>query len=257
MKKLCAAALLSLIGFSANAQTTVKKAVPAKKPVTTGIKKPLVTAKPVAQTPVFKNNLDSASYAFGFSMASQLKSGGLKTLNYDFLVAALKDVFEDKETLLDQGKAQAAITKLFESFSKERDEAEKAKYLPTINEGNAFLAQNKNKPGIKVTASGLQYEVITEGAGAKPVESDQVTVNYKGTLLNGTQFDSSYDRGEPTTFPLTRVISGWTEGLQLMSVGAKYRFFIPYDLGYGARANGQITPFSTLVFEIELIKIGN
>lgn len=257
MKKLSLAVIIAIIGLNASAQTSKPKT--AIKPVTTKsvTKKPLVTAKTAIQAPVFKNNLDSASYAFGFSMGSQLKSGGLQGLNYDLLVKALKDVFSESKTLLDQEKCQAAITKLFESFSKEREETEKAKYLPTINEGNAFLAQNKNKPGIKVTASGLQYEVITAGSGAKPVESDQVTVNYKGTLLNGTQFDSSYDRGEPTTFPLTRVISGWTEGLQLMSVGAKYRFFIPYNLAYGARTMGQITPFSTLVFEIELIKIGD
>jgi FKBP-type peptidyl-prolyl cis-trans isomerase len=126
----------------------------------------------------------------------------------------------------------------------------------TINEGIAFLAQNKVKGGVKTTTSGLQYEVITPGNGAKPLASDRVTVNYKGTLLNGTEFDSSYKRGEPATFGLNQVISGWTEGVQLMQEGAKYRFFIPYDLAYGGRSAGEIPPFSTLIFEIELIKVG-
>ena len=128
--------------------------------------------------------------------------------------------------------------------------------MPTIAAGDEFLAKNKVKTGVKTTASGLQYEVITEGTGAMPKATDVVTVNYRGTLLNGEEFDSSYKRNEPTTFGLNRVISGWTEGLQLMKEGAKYRFFIPYDLAYGDREMGMITPFSTLIFEIELIKIG-
>eukprot|EP01136_Pigoraptor_vietnamica_P022289 Opistho-1_new@73248 len=161
--------------------------------------------------------------------------------------------------MLTQQQAQEVINKLFESLSSERDAAEKQKYAANVNAGNKFLTENKTKPGIKTTASGLQYEVITPGNGASPKATDQVTVNYKGTLLNGKQFDSSYDRGEPATFGLNQVIPGWTEGLQLMSEGAKFRFFIPYNLAYGSRAtpDGSIPPFSTLIFEVELIKIGN
>jgi len=271
MNKLYAAALISLIGFSANAQTTAKKAIPVKKSTTTSTNKPgtvkPIAAKPsgktLAKAPVFKSILDSASYALGVNVASSFKSGGLNNLNFDLLNKGMKDVFAGANPTLTQQQCQEAIQTLFESFSAQREEmakkneeVEKQKYLPTIKEGEAFLAQNKTKAGIKTTASGLQYEVILPGTGAKPVASDRVTVNYKGTLLNGLEFDSSYKRGEPATFGLTQVISGWTEGVQLMQEGAKYRFFIPYNLAYGSRAAGEITPFSTLIFEIELIKVG-
>lgn len=122
--------------------------------------------------------------------------------------------------------------------------------------GEAFLAENAKKPGVKTTASGLQYEVLTEGSGAAPKASDNVTVHYRGTTINGEEFDSSYGRGEPLTFPLNRVIPGWTEGLQLMKEGAKYRLYIPSDLAYGERgAGGVIGPNATLIFDVELIKI--
>lgn len=260
MKKLYAAVLVSFIGFSANAQTAVKKAVPAKKPLTTSTKKPI--AKPVIK-PVFKSNLDSASYALGVNVASSFKSGGLSTINFDLLNKGMKDVFAGTNPTLTQQQCQEAIQTLFEGFSAQREEMakkneelEKQKHLPTIKEGEAFLVQNKTKAGVKTTASGLQYEVIMPGTGVKPVASDNVTVNYKGTLLNGLEFDSSYKRGEPTSFGLSQVISGWTEGLQLMQEGAKFRFFVPYDLAYGGRAAGDIPPFSTLIFEVELIKVG-
>lgn len=267
MKNLYIAALISLIGFSVNAQTTAKKAIPAKKPVVTTVKKPsgITTpiAKPVVKTPVFKSNLDSASYALGVNVASSFKSGGLSTVNFDLLNKGMRDVFAGANPTLTQQQCQQAIQTLFESFSAKREEMakkdeeiEKQKHLPTIKEGEAFLAQNKTKAGVKTTASGLQYEVLTPGTGAKPIASDRVTVNYKGTLLNGFEFDSSYKRGEPATFGLNQVITGWTEGVQLMQEGAKFRFFIPYNLGYGSRAAGDITPFSTLIFEIELIKVG-
>ncbi len=122
--------------------------------------------------------------------------------------------------------------------------------------GQAFLTENAKKPNIKTTASGLQYEILTEGTGASPSATDSVTVHYKGTTIDGTEFDSSYSRGAPATFPLNRVIAGWTEGVQLMKEGAKYRFYIPSELAYGARGAGQaIGPNSTLIFDIELIKV--
>jgi FKBP-type peptidyl-prolyl cis-trans isomerase len=123
--------------------------------------------------------------------------------------------------------------------------------------GENFLAANKKKAGVKTTASGLQYEVIREGTGPKPTAQDTVTVNYAGTLINGTEFDNSYKRGEPITFPLRGVIAGWTEGLQLMSTGAKYKFYIPHQLAYGTNDVGTIPAGSVLVFEVELLKIGN
>jgi FKBP-type peptidyl-prolyl cis-trans isomerase len=126
-----------------------------------------------------------------------------------------------------------------------------------ISEGDKFLAENKTKPGVVTTSSGLQYLVLKGGAGPKPKRDAEVTVHYKGTLLNGKQFDSSYDRGEPLTFPLSNVIPGWVEGVQLMQEGSKYRFFIPWKLGYGSQGAGQdIPPYSVLIFEIELLKAG-
>ena len=125
-----------------------------------------------------------------------------------------------------------------------------------MKEGQDFLEQNKKRAGVQTTASGLQYEVLTAGTGVKPLATDSVLVHYKGTLLNGKQFDSSYDRGEPISFPLNRVIPGWTEGVQLMPAGSKYKFFIPYNLAYGERGAGQdIPPYSTLIFEVELLKV--
>ncbi|SFH41126.1 FKBP-type peptidyl-prolyl cis-trans isomerase [Pedobacter insulae] len=264
MKILLIAATISLIGLTASAQTA-KKTIPAKKTVVSPAKKPAVTTvkKPVVKPQPFKTNLDSASYALGVNVGSSFKSGGLSMLNFDLLNKGIRDVFAGANPTLTQQQCQEAIQTLFEGFSKEREELakkneeiEKQKHMPTINEGATFLAQNKSKEGIKSTESGLQYEVIVPGTGAKPTATDRVTVHYKGTLLSGLEFDSSYKRGEPATFGLNQVISGWTEGVQLMQEGAKYRFFIPYNLAYGGRGAGEIPPFSTLIFEIELIKVG-
>jgi FKBP-type peptidyl-prolyl cis-trans isomerase len=265
MKRILIAIIVASIGLTVQAQVK-KPATPVKKPTTTAkpVAKPIAKApvKPIVKTPLFKNNLDSASYALGLNIASSLKAGGLSTINYDLLNKGIKDVFASANPTLTEAQCQQAIQTLFDSFAKQREamakqneELEKQKHMPTINEGAKFLAENKTKAGIQTTASGLQYEVITLGTGEKPTASSRVTVNYKGTLLDGTQFDSSYDRGEPITFGLSQVISGWTEGVQLMPVGSKFRFFIPYDLAYGGRATGSIPAFSTLIFEVDLIKI--
>ena len=133
---------------------------------------------------------------------------------------------------------------------------QKAQSGGKISEGEAFLAENGKRPEVTTTASGLQYEVIEMGDGAKPTASSTVKVHYRGTLLDGTVFDSSYDRGEPISFPLNGVIRGWTEGLQLMPVGSKFKFYIPYDLAYGERGAGQVIgPYETLIFEVELLNI--
>lgn len=249
MKKIFFIALASAVAFNAAAQT---------KPKTTTAKKAVLVKKTVAKPVTFKNKLDSASYAFGLAMASNLKSGGLEGLNYDLLNKGLKDAFtKDAKPLMTEQASQMAINNLFESLSKVREEKDKAKFAPAIKEGETFLAQNKAKPGIKTTASGLQYEVLTEGTGTQPKTTDQVTVHYKGSLLNGFEFDSSQRQGKPITFGLNQVIPGWTEGVALMREGGKYRFFIPYQLGYGARGAGQdIPPYSTLIFEVELVKVG-
>lgn len=193
---------------------------------------------------------DSASYAFGIKIAQNLKSDGVTTLNYTLLSKAMADIFGDKPLMISDEEAGPCISTFLQKSSK-------AKFASFEAEGTKFLTENKKKPTIKTTASGLQYEVITEGTGAKPTAADEVTVHYKGTLLSGFQFDSSYDRNEPLALSLQNVIPGWTEGVQLMSVGSKYRFYVPYNLGYGERGAGKdIPPYSTLIFDIELIKIG-
>jgi FKBP-type peptidyl-prolyl cis-trans isomerase len=235
MKKLFITLLIPCCTIAVNAQTRK----PAAKKNTSSVSAPVK----------FAGTLDSASYAFGMSMASSLKSGGLKTLNYELLMKGLKDEFSGQKTVLSQEAAQKAIGNTFKNVSQ-------AKFSANITEGKKFLENNKKTPGVQTTASGLQYLVITPGNGNKPKETDSVLVHYKGTLLSGKQFDSSYDRGEPITLTLDRVIPGWTEGMQLMSKGAKFKFFIPYTLAYGERGAGpDIPPYSTLIFEIELLKV--
>ncbi|TDQ07655.1 FKBP-type peptidyl-prolyl cis-trans isomerase [Pedobacter metabolipauper] len=242
MKKIIITFLLPLCAVVAVAQTK-KTATTTKKTVTTKAKTPV---KPL---PVFKSTLDSASYSLGLTMAGRMKSDGLTTLNYPLLMRGLQDALESKTPLLNEERGQQAINNLFGGIAKQ-------KFAPNIAEGKTFLENNKKQAGVKVTASGIQYVVLAEGTGIKPVATDTVLVHYKGTLLNGKQFDSSYDRGEPLSLPLNRVITGWTEGMQLMSTGSKYKFFIPYNLAYGERGAGaDIPPYSTLIFEIELLKV--
>lgn len=247
MKKLLIGLLIPFCGYTAVAQTkTPVKKTPVRNTASkTGVKT-IHTAPAVAKS---MSTLDSASYAFGTSMAASLKSGGLTNLNYDLLVKGLKETFSGKQALINQEDSQRAIANLFQKMNENKFSAE-------IEEGKAFLQQNGTKDGVKTTASGLQYEVITPGTGISPKSTDTVLVNYKGTLLNGKQFDSSYDRNAPLSLSLDRVIPGWTEGMQLMQTGAKYRFFIPYQLAYGERGAGaDIPPYSALIFEIELLKV--
>lgn len=199
--------------------------------------------------PVLKNLTDSASYAVGVSVANFYKQQGIKQLNTALVSRAINDVMSGKTALLDDAAANACMNNYMSKI-----QAEKSR--PRIDSGNAFLAKNKTKPGVKTTASGLQYEVMTEGnSDIRPTAADSVTCHYRGTLLNGQEFDASYSRGEPITFALSGVIKGWTEGLQLMSVGSKYKFYIPYELGYGAFDYGPIPGGSMLTFEVELLDV--
>lgn len=245
MKKTVITLLLPLCALTTQAQTS-KKTTTIKK--TSTVKK-AATKAPTATQPLFKSTLDSASYAFGNTMASSMKNDGLNTLNYEMLIRGLKDAFGNATPLISKEKSQTAISNLFNTVSKQ-------KHAPIIAEGKAFLEKNRLQQGVQVTPSGLQYQVLNRGTGIRPKATDTVLVNYKGTLLNGKQFDSSYDRKEPLSLPLNSVIPGWTEGVQLMQTGSKYKFFVPYDLAYGERTMGEDIPaYSTLIFEIKLLKV--
>jgi FKBP-type peptidyl-prolyl cis-trans isomerase len=189
------------------------------------------------------------SYALGMDVGSSLKQGGFDP-DYDSFVQGLKDVLDGKETRFSR---EEAVSKIQEAFTAAMEEQNESKRQAETD----FLAENSKKEGIVITGSGLQYEVISEGAGAKPGRDNTVRVNYEGTFTDGTVFDSSYSRGEPAEFPLSGVIPGWTEGIQLMSEGAKYKFYIPSELGYGPNGYASIPPYSPLIFEVELVAIVN
>lgn len=194
--------------------------------------------------------MDKLSYAWGIAMASQLKGMGVEKLDLNDYCDAVKTVFEGGELAVKPEEAQKLINEYLVELQ------EKATKLAK-EAGSKFLEENGKKEGVHTTATGLQYVVEKEGTGKQPKATDNVTVHYTGRLLDGKVFDSSVSRGEPATFPLNRVIPGWTEGLQLMKEGAKYVFFIPSDLAYGAQGAGRdIPPHSTLIFEVELIKVG-
>lgn len=216
-------------------------------------KNPKIAATPVVETFVLANTVDSMSYAFGVSQATQLKNslpqipGGKFTV--DAFIEAFSAALRGDSTLLDVDAANQYAQNYFATEQQRDADVKKA-------DGEKFLAQNAKRPGVITTASGLQYEILVPADGAKPTAESTVKVHYHGTLLDGTVFDSSVQRGEPIEFPLNRVIPGWTEGVQLMSPGAKYRFYIPYDLAYGERGAGeQIPPYAALIFEVELLEI--
>jgi FKBP-type peptidyl-prolyl cis-trans isomerase len=195
------------------------------------------------------SKVDSASYAIGMQIGQNFAQQGLDTImNIDLIIAGLKDQIA-KEAKLDIAQTDKIVNDFFM-------EQQKSASSGKIKEGEDFLKENGKREGVVTTASGLQYEVITMGTGPKPTISSTVKTHYRGTLLNGTEFDSSYKRNEPISFPLNGVIKGWTEGLQLMPVGSKFKFYIPYHLAYGERGAGQlIGPYETLIFEVELIAI--
>lgn len=193
--------------------------------------------------------MEKISYALGMVIGHNLKGMGVNELDTQNFAQAVGDVLSGNPTTLSDTEAQQLVTRFLQ-------EKENEKGKEVREAGEAFLATNAKKEGITVLPSGLQYTVINEGSGRKPKATDSVKCHYEGTLIDGTVFDSSYRRGEPATFPLNGVIAGWTEGVQLMSEGAKFRFFIPYHLAYGSRGAGQsIPPYAALIFDVELIEV--
>lgn len=197
------------------------------------------------------NLKEKISYIIGRDMASNLQKQGI-SIEADPFIKGMKEVLEGKPSTLSQEEVQQAMMAL------QQEMAEKQNAAGSDNKeaGEAFLAENKDKEGVQTLPSGLQYQVLKEGTGKSPSQTDTVTTHYHGTLIDGTVFDSSYERNEPATFPVNGVIAGWTEALQLMKEGAKWRLFIPSNLAYGAQgAGGAIGPHSTLVFDVELLKV--
>ena len=235
---------------STSSQSTTK--APATKKTTPGTK-PSTAAGTALTTQKAKN-----SYALGMSIGSGLKRQGIATVVDPATVArGMRDAMAGSKTALTDDEAKAAMQQLRGEVEKMQEAKAHEAGASARKEGEAFLASNKSKDGVKTLPDGLQYKVVTEGSGPKPAATDTVTVNYRGTLINGKEFDSSYKRGQPASFPVNGVIKGWTEALQLMPVGSKWQIYIPADLAYGDRgAGGDIGPGETLVFDVELISIG-
>lgn len=242
MKKTAMCLLAAVtVSFGAIAQT--------KKPVVKVAPKPV--AKTVVVAPLMKNSTDSFSYAVGYNIATSMKQQGVTSINGVLMQKAIDDVLKGRKLSLTEDQANMTMQAKMEELSKKKSAGEK-------NKGTAFLNANKKRAGVKTLANGLQYEVLKSGEanGMKPTAQDTVVVHYVGTLIDGTKFDASTDRGEPAEFPVGGVIRGWTEILQLMTTGDKWKVAIPSDLAYGDRGAGAaIPPGAALVFEIELLKI--
>jgi FKBP-type peptidyl-prolyl cis-trans isomerase FklB len=234
---------------AAPAATTPKTATTAKAPVKktgTATTAPLTTRK------------QKFSYALGMNIGAGLGSNLKKQsveVDPNLVSQGLKDAMAGSKTRLTQEEAQAVLTEVQTEVRKQQTEKMQEAATKNKTEGEAFLAANKSKEGVVTLPSGLQYKILTAGTGPKPAATDSVVCNYRGTLINGTEFDSSYKRGQPATFGVSQVIKGWTEALQLMPVGSKWQLFIPSSLAYGERGPGEIGPNATLIFEVELLSI--
>jgi FKBP-type peptidyl-prolyl cis-trans isomerase FklB len=225
----------------------------AKKPATATGKS--TTAKPATAAPALNTTKDKVSYAIGADLGNKLKTSSID-IDPNILTRALKDVLTGAKTAMNDEEIRTTLTDLTKDLQAKQATLNKEKSDKNKKEGEAFLAANKSKEGVVALPSGLQYKIIKAGTGPKPTAADTVVCNYKGTLIDGKEFDSSYKRGQPATFPVGGVIKGWTEALQLMPVGSTWQLFIPADLAYGDRQAGpDITPGATLVFEVELMSI--
>ena len=201
-----------------------------------------------------KDQKDKESYSLGYQFGRGMKAQGLD-INLEAYSSGIKDALSGTNPQLSQEEIQKTIAEIQKRVMAAREKGLKEISAKNLSESKIFLEENKKKEGIKTLPSGLQYKVLTEGSGKTPRATDQVTVNYKGTLINGSEFDNSYKRGNPTTFQLGKVIKGWMEALQLMKEGSKWQLFIPPELGYGERGAGPVPPNSVLIFEVELLAI--
>lgn len=249
-KFLTALSCLSLALFCSAAMAQQTTTAPAK-PATPSGSAPATGA---AQTSPYTTDKEKASYAIGQNIGASMKRDGLD-IDPNVLAQGLKDALTGAPSKLSEAEAQSAMTNLRNSVMAKRQEEQQKAGDANKKAGEEFLAANKSKPGVVTLPDGLQYKVEKEGTGPKPKATDQVEVNYRGTLIDGTEFDSSYKRGKPETLGVGQVIKGWTEALELMPVGSKWQLVIPSDLAYGANGAGPIGPNSTLVFEVELLSI--
>ena len=243
MRKTLFTSALVLAATISMAQAKKTPAKPAAKPTAKA------TAKPAAPAPIMKNANDSVSYAVGMSLASFYKEQGITMINTQLVTRALNDAMKGQKTLLTEEQMNMSITNYLQQLKKEKAAAAR-------KAGEDFLAANKTQAGVTTLPSGLQYLIVKEGTGPKPTLTDKVKCHYHGTLIDGTVFDSSVDRGQPIDFPVNGVIRGWVEALQLMPVGSKWKLFIPADLAYGDnQAGAKIAPGSALIFDVELLEI--
>jgi FKBP-type peptidyl-prolyl cis-trans isomerase len=244
------AAALMLPGTTQGQQTSAAK--PQAAPPTKARRAPAAKS---AVPPVLATQKDKFSYALGMNLGANLHKQSVP-VDPNLVMRGLKDALAGGKTALTDDQARAALMEVQTEMRKKQQEQLQQAGGANKKEGDAFLAANKSKDGVVALPSGLQYKTLTQGTGPKPTASDSVVCNYRGTLINGTEFDSSYKRGQPATFPVGGVIKGWTEALQLMPVGSKWQLFIPADLAYGERSPApEIGPDSTLIFEVELLSI--
>ncbi len=249
---LAAGAMLLGSHYSLGQQTPAPKA-----PATPTTRARRAPATKTQAAPALTTQKDKFSYALGMNLGTNLHKQSVP-VDPNILLRGLKDALAGGKTALTEDQARAALMEVQNEMRKKQQEQMQAAGEASKKEGDAFLAANKTKDGVVTLPSGLQYKILTQGTGPKPTATDSVVCNYRGTLINGTEFDSSYKRGEPATFPVNGVIKGWTEALQLMPVGSKWQLFVPSDLAYGERSPGpEIGPDSTLIFEVELLSIQN
>jgi FKBP-type peptidyl-prolyl cis-trans isomerase len=249
------AAGMLMLGNSYSQQAPAAKTPAAKTPAA-----PAATTRhaPAAKSPAaapLTTQKDKFSYALGMDLGTNLRKQSVP-VDPNILARGMNDALAGGKTALTDDQAKAVLMEVQNDMRKKQQAQMQQAGEANKKEGEAFLAVNKGKEGVVALPSGLQYKILTQGTGPKPTASDSVVCNYRGTLINGTEFDSSYKRGEPATFPVSGVIKGWTEALQLMPVGSKWQLFVPSDLAYGERAPGpEIAPNSTLIFEVELLSI--